>query len=128
MEQLKFAEEEKGEGKESASFPPTYSRRLKAIKEMSASAAEKRDSELIPPSQEEATGRKGQLGERVMVNGVASLATLHLFFFFFILDSIYGNKSIIAYQPPTTPMEYFWISNIGLTSIKGVEERCLCIS
>lgn len=55
LEDLKFAEEERGEGKESASFPLTYSKRLEAKKRMRQQIAEKKGSELIsPPSQREA--------------------------------------------------------------------------
>lgn len=47
LEHLKFAEEERGERKESASFPLTYSRRLEDKKRVCQQIAEKR--ELISP-------------------------------------------------------------------------------
>ena len=56
LEHLKFAEEERGERKESASFPLTYSRRLKD-KRVCQQIAEKR--ELISPPNQKETKEEG---------------------------------------------------------------------
>ena len=60
LELLKSAEEERGEGKESASFPLTYStlRRLGARKQLHQQITKKREM-ISPPNQKETDHEKG---------------------------------------------------------------------